>query len=105
ASDGPGVSSNTTYLSTGQIRELGSQYGQSGNLAYSVDVDYESDRGLRPNNHLDRLEIYSQAKYQLELQDSIFIQTKYQDNRNGDVFQYYDQNHANRSFEYRETQE
>jgi Tfp pilus assembly protein PilF len=104
-SDRLGFSSNTTYLSTGQVRELGSQYGQWGNLAYSVDVNYESDRGLRPNNHLDRLEIYSQAKYQLGLQDSIFIQTKYQDNRNGDVFQYYDQNQANRSFAYRETQE
>jgi hypothetical protein len=68
-------------------------------------VDYESDRGVRPNNHLDRLEIYSQAKYQFDLQDSIFIQTKYQDNRNGDVFQYYDQNSASRSLAFREVQD
>jgi Flp pilus assembly protein TadD len=100
-----GVSTNTTYLSTGQERELGSQFGQFGNFSYAVDVDYESDRGVRPNNHLDRLEIYSQVKYQLGLQDSVFVQTKFQDNRNGDVFQYYDQNAADRSLAFRETQE
>jgi Flp pilus assembly protein TadD len=100
-----GASTNTTYLSTGQERELGSQFGQFGNFSYAVDVDYESDRGVRPNNHLNRLEIYSQAKYQLGLQDSVFVQTKYQDNRNGDVFQYYDQNAASRSLAFQEKQE
>ncbi len=99
-----GFSTNTVYLSTGQVRELGSQFGQFGNFSYAVDVDYESDRGTRPNNHLDRLEIYSQAKYQFGLQDSIFLQTKFQDNRNGDVFPYYDQNEANRSLTFREKQ-
>jgi tetratricopeptide (TPR) repeat protein len=100
-----GASTNTVYLSTGSERELASQFGQFGNFSYAVDLDYESDRGLRPNNHLDRLEIYSQAKYQLGLQDSIFFQTKYQDNRNGDVFQYYDQNTASRSLSFEEKQE
>lgn len=99
-----GLSTNTVYLSTGQVRELGSQYGQFGNFSYAIDVDYESDRGVRPNNHLDRLEVYTQAKYQLGLQDSIFVQTKFQDNRNGDVFQYYDQNSANRSLAFAEKQ-
>ena len=100
-----GFSSNFTYLSTGQERELGSQFGQFGNFSYAVDVDYESDRGTRFNNHLDRLEIYSQAKYQLGLQDTIFFQTKYQDNRNGDVFQYYDPNSASPSLSFQEKQE
>ena len=100
-----GFSANTVYLSTGQVRELGSQFGQFGNFSYAVDVDYESERGTRPNNHLDRLEIYSQVKYQLGLQDSIFFQTKYQDNRNGDVFQHYDQNEANHSLAFQEKQE
>ncbi len=104
-SDGLGVSTNTVYFSTGRVRELGSQFGQFGNFSYAVDVDYESDRGTRPNNHLNRLEIYTQAKYQLGLQDSIFVQTKYQDNRNGDVFQYYDQNEASRSRIFSEKQE
>ncbi|MDQ6911520.1 MAG: FecR domain-containing protein [Verrucomicrobiota bacterium] len=100
-----GVSTNTVYLSEGQVRELGSQFGQFGNFSYAVDVDYESDPGTRPNYNLNRLEIYSQAKYQLGLQDSIFIQTKYQDNSNGDVFQYYDQNQANRTRAFHEKQE
>jgi len=54
------------------VRELASQFGQFGNFSYAVDVDYESDPGTRPNNHLNRLEIYTQAKYQLGLQDSIW---------------------------------
>ena len=104
-SDGLGASTNTVYLSSGQVRELGSQFGQFGNFSYAVDVDYESDRGVRPNNQLDRLEIYSQLKYQLGLQDSIFVQTKYQDNSSGDVFQYYDQNQASRTRTFSEKQE
>jgi tetratricopeptide (TPR) repeat protein len=92
--DGLGISSTTTYLSTGDIRETASQFGLYENVSYSIDTDFQYDRGQRPNNEITRSESYGQAKVQLSPQDSIFIQTKYQDTRNGDVFQYYDQANA-----------
>ena len=100
-----GGSVNATYLSTGEERVLGSQFGQLGNFSYAVDVDYLSDRGIRPNNHQDRTEIYSQGKYQLGLQDSLFVQTKFEDNRFGDVFQYYDQQSAGLTSAFHVTEE
>jgi tetratricopeptide (TPR) repeat protein len=87
-----GISSTTTYLSTGDVREIASQWGIYGNVSYSFDTDFEYNNGTRPKNEITRSESYAQAKVQLTPQDSIFFQTKYQDTRQGDLLQYYDQN-------------
>jgi len=90
ATDRLGLSSTTEYRSDGQVRELASQFGTVGNFGYALDVDYQHNDGVRPNNELDRLEWYTTAKYQLTAQDSLFLLTKYQDYKSGDNFQYYD---------------
>ncbi len=99
-----GLSTDTTYRSTGGVREISSLYGRSGNLSFAVDGDYEYDRGTRPNNDLNRLEIYAQAKYQFTPADSLFLQLKYQNNRSGDVFQYFDPAQANATLRFQERQ-
>ena len=78
-----GLSSATTYFSTGEIRETASQYGIFGNFSYSLDTEYQYDNGRRPNNEITRSETYFQVKVQLTPQDTIFFQTKYQDVRQG----------------------
>ena len=85
-----GFSSTTEYRSDGQVRELASQFGTIGRFTYALDLDYQHNDGVRPNNELDRLEWYTTAKYQLTSQDSLFVLTKYQDYQSGDNFQYYD---------------
>jgi Flp pilus assembly protein TadD len=85
-----GFSSATEYRSDGQVRELASQFGTVGNFSYALDLDYQHNDGVRPNNELDRLEWYTTAKYQLTAQDSLFLLTKYQNYKSGDNFQYYD---------------
>lgn len=100
-----GISSTTTYLSTGEIRETASQYGLRGNVSYSFDTDFQYDNGLRPNNEITRSESYGQAKVQLSPEDSIFVQAKYQDTRNGDLFQYYDQANAAPGYHARELEQ
>ena len=87
-----GFSSATEYRSDGQVRELASQFGTIGRFAYALDLDYQHNDGVRPNNELDRLEWYTTAKYQLTSQDSLFLLTKYQDYQSGDNFQYYNPN-------------
>ena len=87
-----GISSTTTYLSTGDVREVASQWGIYGNVSYSLDTDFEYNNGTRPNNEITRSESYAQAKVQLTPQDSIFFQMKYGDTHQGDLLQRYNQN-------------
>jgi len=100
-----GISSTSSYFTTGEIRETASQYGISGNVSYSLDTEFQYDNGLRPNNEITRSESYGQFKLQLTLQDSIFFQTKYTDIREGDLFQYYDQSSFQRGLHFRELQQ
>jgi tetratricopeptide (TPR) repeat protein len=100
-----GISSTTTYFSTGEIRETASQFGIFGNVSYSLDSEFQYDNGLRPNNEITRSESYGQVKLQLTPQDTIFFQTKYQDVRQGDLLQYYDQRNAAPGLHFRELQQ
>ena len=100
-----GISSATTYFSTGEIRETASQYGTFGNFSYSLDTEFQYDNGRRPNNEITRSETYFQMKLQLTPQDTVFFQTKYQDVRQGDLVQYYDQRDAAPGLHFRELQQ
>lgn len=100
-----GISSTSTYFSTGELRETASQYGVFGNFSYSLDTEFQYDNGRRPNNEITRSESYGQFKVQLTPRDSIFFQTKYQDTRQGDLFQRYDQTQAEPGVHFRELQQ
>jgi tetratricopeptide (TPR) repeat protein len=100
-----GISSTTTYFSTGEVRETASQFGIFGNISYSIDSEFQYDNGRRPNNEITRSETYGQVKLQLTPQDTVFLQTKYQDVRQGDLLQYYDQRNAAPGLHFRELQQ
>ena len=87
-----GLASDSQFRTDGQFHELASQFGRVGNTSWSLDLDYQRNEGVRPNNELDRLETYLTAKYQLTAADSFFLLAKYQDYSSGDNFQYYDPN-------------
>lgn len=99
-----GLTTSTEYRSDGQFREIASHYGLVDRLSYTLDLDYQRNEGSRPNNDLDRLEWYSQFKYQLTDRDSVFLLTKYQDYESGDNFQHYDPADASRKFHFKEKQ-
>jgi len=100
-----GISSTSTYFSTGELRETASQFGIFGNISYSLDTEFQYDNGRRPNNEITRSESYGQFKMQLTPRDSIFFQTKYQDTRQGDLLQRYDQTQAEPGAHFRELQQ
>ncbi len=85
-----GLSSDTLVRSDGEIHELASHYGNVGNTAWALDLDYQHNDGVRRNNRLDRTEWYTTLKQQLTPQDSLLLLFKYQDFESGDNFQYYD---------------
>ena len=100
-----GISSTSTYLSTGELREIASQWGIYGNVSYSFDTEFQYNDGTRPNNEITRSESYAQVKVQVTPQDSIFFQTKYQDTRQEDLLQRYDQTQAEPGVNFHELQQ
>ena len=99
-----GLLTSTEYRSDGQFREIASHYGLVDRLSYTLDLDYQHNEGTRRNSDLDRMEWYSQFKYQLTARDSVFLLTKYQDYESGDNFQHYDPAYASPSFRFQESQ-
>src|SRR5262245_26043146 len=99
-----GLVSQTEYRSDRQVRELSSQFGHYLNSAYAVDLDYQHNDGVRPNNHFERLELYTTIKQQLTPQDSILILGKLQQYHSGDNLQYYDPSVVRTNFFYNEYQ-
>jgi outer membrane receptor protein involved in Fe transport len=104
AQDGAHVSSLTEYRSDGQLLELASQYGRFGDTAWALDLDYQRNEGVRPNNRLHRLEGYGTVKHQLSLQGSVMLLMKFQDYESGDNFQYYAPTNARPRFRFDERQ-
>ncbi len=102
---GFGLSSNTEYFSNGDWQQTASQYGTFEDFSYSLDVDYRTELGQRPNNDFERLAVWAKAKFQLTEQDSLLIQTVYSDFESGDVAQYYDQSSASTTQRVTEVQE
>ena len=84
-----GFSTFSEYRSDKQFRELASQFGTVGNTAYALDLDYQHNDGVRPNNELNRIEWYTTIKQQITPHDSVLVLLKYQDYHSGDNFQYY----------------
>ena len=102
---GFGLSSNTEYFSNGDWQQTASQFGTFDELSYSLDVDYRTELGQRPNNDFERFSVWAKAKLKLTEQDSLLIQTVYSDYESGDVAQYYDQSTASTTQRVEEVQE
>jgi hypothetical protein len=89
--DGLGLSSSTLVRSDNKsVTELASQFGTFGGTSYALDLDYQHNGGVRPNNDLDDIEWYTTLKQQITPQDTALALIKYEDYHSGDNFQYYD---------------
>ena len=100
-----GVYNDTEYFSSGEWRESGSQYGVYNNFSYSLDADYHTDPGQRPNNDIETLNLAARFKYQMTPKDSVFLQVSRFDLESGDVAQYYSQANFGPNFHAKERQE
>ncbi|HMP84489.1 MAG TPA: TonB-dependent receptor, partial [Verrucomicrobiota bacterium] len=105
AEDGFGLSSSTTYGSGGDWAQAASQYGTFGNTSYSLDVNYLTENGQRPNNDLEYTSLAARFKQQITDSDSLMLEISTLDYDSGDVSQYYDQDQASTTLRVKETQE
>lgn len=89
ASDGLGMSSQTSYFSRGAWFENASEFGVSGNLAFALDEYYYSDPGWRPNNDINNSDFDVVLKYQLTSKDTFYADVERSELDTGDVFEHY----------------
>ncbi|MCL4177207.1 MAG: TonB-dependent receptor [Verrucomicrobia bacterium] len=99
-----GLNNSTEYWSRGAVRQVASHFGTVGRTSYALDLDYQCEDGVRPNNDLARLEWYTRLKHQFGLQDAAFLLIKYEDYDAGDHFQYHDPGDARPDFRFEEQQ-
>lgn len=88
--NGMGLTSLTEYRSNGDWIQSAAQYGVYGRSAYSLEEDYRSSPGQRPNNDLEGLTLSLKVKQELGPKDSVFLQTVYYDASGGDLGRVYD---------------
>lgn len=100
-----GLLSYTEYRSGGDWLQRTSQYGVLGNTSYSIDGNYRSQNGDRPNQDFENRFLSAQFKHQITPRDGIFLQAMYQEQEGGDLLQYYDPASANPTLRTRERHE
>ncbi len=100
----PGITSDFEARSDGQYREVASQFGTVGNFGYSLDLDYQHNDGVRPNNSLSSIVGHTTVKYQISPSDSVLLLVRTEDVQSGDNFQYYDQSQARTNYSFQEQQ-
>lgn len=102
---GPGLVSDTEYLSRGAWTESGAQYGVFDNFNYSLEGFYRTDPGQRPNNDIEERQISISTKIQLTPQDSAYFLMQYYKAGGGDLSEQYFQTNGSRSYRFDERQE
>jgi len=104
--DGLGIANSTLLRSDNKsVTELASQFGTFGGTSYALDLDYQHNGGVRPNNDLDSIEWYTTIKQQITPQDTLLALIKYENYHSGDNFQYYNQTNARPNFRFDEYQQ
>ena len=103
--DGLHLANSTLFRSDNKsVTELASQFGTFGGTSYALDLDYQHNRGVRPNNELNDIEWYSTIKQQITSHDTFLALIKYEDYHSGDNFQYYNPTNARPHFRFDEYQ-
>ncbi len=103
--DGFGLSSSSDYRTDGKFHQQISQFGILDNTAYSLDLNYHHNNGVRPNNSLDDIEWNTTIKQQITPKDTAMLLVQYQRYHSGDNFQYYDANNVRPNYKFDEYQE
>jgi Tfp pilus assembly protein PilF len=103
--DGPGVVSDTEYLSRGAWTESGAQFGTFGDFSYDFEAYYRSDPGQWLNNDVHQRQLSLTVKQQLTPKDTAYFNINQLQSDFGDLLQYYNPNaQVNSQVQYQEKQ-
>lgn len=102
--DGPGVVSDTEYLSRGAWTQSGAQFGTFGDFSYDFEAFYRSDPGQWINNDVQQRQLSLTARQQVTPADTVYFNINQYQANFGDLLQYYNPTNANSKVRYEEKQ-
>ena len=102
--DGVGGSLISEWRDNSDFRTTASVFATHGNISYGIDANYREHPGDRPNSDIDLREIYAQFKWQPGPDDIFYFLGKWAEQRNGDLFQTYDNQPISPGFRFEEDQ-
>lgn len=102
---GPGVVSDTEYLSRGAWTESGAVFATYDDFSVDVESYYHSDPGQWINNDVQQRQLSAILKYQLTPKDTVYFNINQLQSNFGDLLQYYNPNtQVNPEVQYEEKQ-
>lgn len=103
--DGPGVISDSEYLSRGAWTESGAFLGAYDDFSYDFEAYYRTDPGQWINNNVEQRQLSLTLKQQLTRADTVYFNINQYQADYGDLLQYYNPNtQANPEVQYQEKQ-
>jgi Tfp pilus assembly protein PilF len=99
-----GLLANTEYFSRGAWHHSSAQYGTIGRSSYSIEAEYRSEPGERPNQDLEIRQLEAKFKQQLTPQDSVYLHVLDYRANGGDPLQHFDPGEVLTGFRFREKQ-
>ncbi|MCF7674160.1 MAG: TonB-dependent receptor [Akkermansiaceae bacterium] len=102
--DGLGGSLTTDWRSSSELRTTASLFGTHGNVSYGLDAYYRNDDGDRLNSDMEIRELYGQLKWQASPDDTFYFLGKWAAQKNGDLFETYDNRSDSPAFRFDEDQ-
>lgn len=103
--DGPGGSIVTEWRDDGDLRTTASVFATHGNISYGLDYHFRDSDGDRPNNDFELQELYGQIKWQATPDDIVYFLGKWSTQKQGDLFETYDNRPLSPDFRFEEDQE
>jgi tetratricopeptide (TPR) repeat protein len=100
-----GFVTDSEYLTHGDWLARGAQYGIVGNTSWAVDVLYQTNRGYRVNNSVERLALSAKVKQQVTPEDTLYVQAQLFESKSGDLAQYFNQSASSANLRITERQE
>jgi Tfp pilus assembly protein PilF len=99
-----GVIANTEFFSRGAWHHSSGQYGTYNGSSYSLEAEYRTEPGERPNQDLELRQLEAKFKYDLTPDDSVYLHVLDFRGEGGDTAQRFDESEVARTYRFRERQ-
>jgi tetratricopeptide (TPR) repeat protein len=85
-----GIYSSTEYFSRGAWRQSGAQFGTYNGFSYSLEAEYRTDPGERPNQDFELRQLDAKVKQDITPDDSVYFHVVDFRSSGGDISQRFD---------------
>src|SRR5207247_4794119 len=99
-----GVIADTEYFCRGAWTHSSAQYGTWNGSSYSLEAEYRTEPGERPNQDLEIRQLEGKFKHDITPNDSVYLHVVDYQANGGDTAQHFDQREVSRTLRFHEEQ-